>query len=110
LFELVGHPGYCGVGLAEVGFELVLLGLEQLDLLPLTLARVVCGETIPLYTLDAALLLLVLGLGALAGRQAGLWLGEHLAPGLALLGRLAVLVRRVGEAGVRGRRERRSFR
>jgi hypothetical protein len=84
--ELGGHPCHhllCGV---EVVFELVLLGLEQLNLLPLALTGVVGGEAVALYSLDAALLLLVLCLGALTGGQVGLWLGEHLAPRLALLG------------------------
>jgi hypothetical protein len=74
----------------QVRLHAVLLGLENLVLLSLALARVVGGEAVALDTLDASLLLLVLGLGALAWRQAGLGLGEHLAPRLALLDRLAV--------------------
>jgi hypothetical protein len=65
------------------------LVLEDLILLSLTLARVVGGETVALDTFNAPLLLLVLSLGSLAGGQAGLGLGEHLAPRLALLDRLA---------------------
>jgi hypothetical protein len=71
---------------------LVLFGLEDFVFLPLALARVVGGETVTLDALDASLLLLILGLGSLAWGQAGLWLGEHLAPGLALLDGLAVCV------------------
>jgi hypothetical protein len=73
---------------------LVLFGLEDFVLLPLALARVVGGEAVALYTLNTALLLLVLGLGSLARGQAGFGLGEHLAPRLPLLGGLAVCVGR----------------
>lgn len=94
--ELGLHLGHALLERLEVGLHLVFLGLEDLVLLPLALARVVGGEAVALDTLDAALLLLVLGLGSLARGQAGLWLGEHLAPRLALLDGLAV--------GVGGRR------
>lgn len=70
--------------------ELVLLDLDVLVLLALAFPRVVGGQAIPLDALDAALLLLVLGLGPLARGQVGLGLGEHLPPRLALLHRLGV--------------------
>jgi hypothetical protein len=67
---------------------------------PLALARVVGSEAVTFYTLNAALLLLVLSLSSLARGQAGLGLGEHLAPRLPLLGGLAVSVggRRCGRS------------
>jgi hypothetical protein len=74
----------------EVCLHLVLFGLEDFVLLPLALARVVGGETVALDALDAALLLLVLGLSALAWRQTCFRLGEHLAPRLPLFYGLAV--------------------
>jgi len=76
----------------HTGLELVLLRLEHLVLLSLAFPGVVGGEAVALYAFDAPLLLLVLGLGALAGGQAGLGLGEHLAPRLALLDWLGAIV------------------
>jgi hypothetical protein len=52
----------------------------MLSLLTLAFTRVVGGEAVALYALNAALLLLVLGLGSLAGGQAGLGFGKYLAP------------------------------
>jgi hypothetical protein len=78
------------VGL-HVGLELVFFSLEDLVFLSLPFARVVGGEAVALYTFDASLLLLILGLGSLPWRQAGLWLGEHLPPRLALLDRLGAI-------------------
>jgi membrane protein DedA with SNARE-associated domain len=92
--ELSLHLGHLLLVRLEVGLHLVFFELEDLVLLPLALARVVGGEAVALDTLDAALLLLVLGLGSLAGRQVSLGLGEHLPPRLALLDRLALGGRR----------------
>lgn len=64
----------------HVGLELVLLMLEYLVLLAFPLTRVVGGEAVALYALDASLLLLILGLCAFAGGQAGLGLRQDLAP------------------------------
>ena len=86
--QLVHPRGLC----AELGhlvLELVLLFLEMLGLLTLTLTGVVGGETVALHALNASLLLLVLGLGSLAGRQAGLGFWEDLAPRLPLFDGLA---------------------
>jgi hypothetical protein len=82
--EFGGHLGHGVLGGAKVVLDLILLGLEQLDLLPLSLTRVVGGKTVALHTLDAALFLLILGLGTLTRGEVCLWLGEHLAPRLAL--------------------------
>jgi hypothetical protein len=64
--------------------------LKVLGLLTLALTGVVGGETVALYALNAPLLLLILGLGSLAGRQAGLGFWENLAPRLPLLDGLAL--------------------
>jgi hypothetical protein len=83
------HPRGLGAKLGHLVLELVLLFLEVLGLLALALTRVVGGEAVALDALNASLLLLVLGLGSLAGRQAGLGFWENLAPRLPLLNRLA---------------------
>lgn len=67
-------------GSNEVGLELVLFGLEHFVLLSLSLPRVVSSQAVPFDTLNAALLLLVLGLGALAWWQARLGFWEDLTP------------------------------
>ena len=97
--ELGGHLGDLAPGGDEILLHLVLFGLQELVLLPLALARVVCGQAVSLDTLDAALLLLVLGLCAFPWGQVRLGLWEHLPPRLALLDGLAVVV--VGR-GARG--------
>jgi hypothetical protein len=53
---------------------------EALGLLPFAFAGVVGGGAVPLDALDPALLLLVVGLGPLPGREVGLGLREFLAP------------------------------
>ena len=83
--DLGGHLGDEGVGSLKLLLHTVLLELQLLDLLSLALPRVVGGEAVPLDPLDAALLLLILGLRSLARRQVGLGLGEHLPPRLTLL-------------------------
>jgi hypothetical protein len=88
--ELSLHLGHLLLVRLEVGLHLILFGLENFVLLPLSLARVMRGETVALNTFDAPLLLLVLGLGPLAWGQAGLGLREHLAPRLPLLDGLAL--------------------
>jgi hypothetical protein len=88
--ELGLHLGEFVFVTLEVRLHPVLLLLEEVVLLTLALARVVGGEAVALYTLDAALFLLVFGLGSLAWGQAGLGLGKHLAPRLPLLDGLAV--------------------
>lgn len=67
-------------GSNEVGLELVLFGLEHLVLLSLSLPRVVSSQAVSLDTLNAALFLLVLGLGPFAWGQASLWFWENLTP------------------------------
>lgn len=69
--QLVDPRGLCAK-LGHLVLELVLLFLEVLGLLALALTGVVGGEAVALHALNASLLLLVLGLGSLAGRQAGL--------------------------------------
>jgi len=76
--------------LAAPLLDLVLLGLQVLNLLSFPLARVVGGEAIALHPLDATLLFLVLGLSPLPRGQVGLRLWEHLPPGFPLLGRLGL--------------------
>ena len=97
--ELRLHTGELVLVALDLGLGLVLLGLEHLVLLALALTRVVGGEAVALHAFYPALLLLVLRLGSLARGQAGLGLGEHLPPRLALLRRLPAL-----GGGRRGRR------
>jgi hypothetical protein len=82
------HPLLVGL---HAGLELVLLRLQNLVFLSFALARVVGGETVALYAFYPSLLLFILGLGSLPRGQAGLWLGKHLAPRLALLHRLGAI-------------------
>ena len=89
--ELGGHGGHAVAGLLEFLLQLVLLGLEELDLLAFAFSRVVGGQSVALHALNPALLLLVFGLGPLSRGQVGLGLGEDLAPRLAFLDRLAAL-------------------
>ena len=84
----VDSRGLCAK-LGHLVLELVLLFLEVLGLLALAFTGVVGGEAVALHALNAPLLLLVLGLGSLAGRQAGLGFWENLAPRLPLLDGLA---------------------
>jgi hypothetical protein len=85
--QLVDPGGLCAER-SHLGLEGVLLLLEVLGLLALAFTRVVSGEAVALYTLNASLLLLIFGLGSLAGWQAGLRFREYLAPRLSLLDRL----------------------
>lgn len=101
LFELGLHGGHLVHHALHLVRHLVLVGLQDLVLLSLALARVVGGEAVALDALDAPLLLLVLGLGSLARGQARLGLGEHLAPRLALLHRPAALGGRRSRCGGR---------
>lgn len=63
--EFGGHLGHGVLGGVKVVLNLVLLSLEELNLLPFSLSGVVGSEAVALHTLNAALLLLVLGLGPL---------------------------------------------
>lgn len=83
---LLSGNGLLGGG--ELAGELLLLRVDLVVFLSLAFPRVVGGQTVPLDTLDATLLLLVLGLGTLSRGEASLWLWEDLAPRLALLHRL----------------------
>jgi len=100
--ELGRHLGYQLPRCVQFALDHVLLGLEGLDFLTLALARVVGGQAVALDTLDATLLLLVLGFGALARRQVGFGFGKDLAPRLALLGGLGGSIRHWGADGGRG--------
>lgn len=101
--ELLGHLVVELALSGELGGKGILLVQEKLDLLSLAFAGVVGSESVTLDTLDAALLLLVVGLGPLARREVGLGLGEDLSPRLSLLDRLHVAD---GTAGRRGGRRR----
>jgi hypothetical protein len=85
--ELVDPCGLCAER-GHFGLERVLLLLKVLGLLALAFTRVVGSEAVALYALNAPLLLLVFGLGSLAGWQAGLRFREYLTPRLPLLDRL----------------------
>jgi hypothetical protein len=71
--------------LVERRLELLVLLFEALDLQALPLTRRLGGAAVAEDTLDSALFLLVLGLGSFSWWEVGLWLWEHLAPGLPLL-------------------------
>jgi hypothetical protein len=89
--QLLDQDGVGLLGVDEKGLELLVALLESLNLKTLTLPRGLSGAAVTENTLNAALFLLVLGLGSLPGRQVGLGLREDLAPGLALLGSLLLL-------------------
>jgi hypothetical protein len=78
--ELLVHQEICLLSVAKHGLELLVALLKSLNLEPLAFTGGLSGATIPENTLDAALLLLILGLGSLSRREVGLGLWEDLTP------------------------------